>query len=116
MNRMEEPAGGNGLTDRDRHVLCSQARGTECDGVDIGRGAGGMLRRREQWAFAALLGLKDVVDRMDGSVEGKEADDQGKAERYGSSPAPHDATKPNAGEQEERRQERTRVERLGRCR
>jgi hypothetical protein len=72
-----------------------------------------MLRRRKQWALGALLGLKEVVDRMDRRVEGKEADDQGKAERCRSSPLPRDATEPDADEQEERRQERTRVESLG---
>jgi hypothetical protein len=92
-----EPAARNGLTDWDRRVLCSQGRGTECNGVDISRGAGGMLRRREQGAPGALLGLKDMVDRMDRRVEGKEADDQGKAERCCSSPAPRDAAEPDAG-------------------
>jgi hypothetical protein len=115
LSRTEDPAGGDGPTDRYRRILRSQARGTECYGVDISRGAGGMLRRRKQWALGALLGLKDVVDRMDRRIESKEADDEGKAERYGLSPAPHDATKPDAGEQEERCQERTRVESLGKC-
>jgi hypothetical protein len=43
LSRTAEPAGGNGLTDWDRRVLYSQERSTECDGVDISRGAGGML-------------------------------------------------------------------------
>jgi hypothetical protein len=96
-SRTAEPAARNGLTDWDRRVLCSQGRGTECNGVDINRGAGGMLRRREQGAPGALLGPKDMMDRMDRRVEGKEADDQGKAERCCSSPAPRDAAEPDAG-------------------
>jgi hypothetical protein len=56
-----------------------------------------------------------VVNRMDRGIEGKKGDDQGKAEHCRSSPAAHDATEPEADEQEERRQEGTRMASLGKC-
>jgi hypothetical protein len=78
-----------------------------------------MLGSEEPKALGPLLGIEEVVDRMDGDAEGMEAENEYKTEGYGLSGPPRDPTEPERGNEEERSQEQTRSrammrDRLGR--
>jgi hypothetical protein len=67
-----------------------------------------VLGSQEPRALGPLLGIEEMMDRMDGDAEGIEAEDEHKTESCCLSGWPCDPTEPEGGQEEERSQEQTR--------